>query len=109
VAPIGAAGFFIAFAAVLSGLGEDSFFGFGFFPGVVALVTWSIATSVALYRGLGAPPSCPPDSRHHMHESGRGGGGGCTEQQASGRSVLRYSVAPQPRYGLTQVYRSTSP
>ena len=57
VALIGAAGFLVAFAAVLSGLGEDSLFGFGFFPGVLALVTWSIATSVALYRGLGAPPS----------------------------------------------------
>jgi uncharacterized membrane protein len=38
-------------------LGEDSLFGFGFFPGVLALVTWSIATSVGLYRALGAPPS----------------------------------------------------
>jgi len=57
VALIGAAGFLVAFAAVLSGLGEDSLFGFGFFPGVVALVIWSIATSVARYRALGAPPS----------------------------------------------------
>ena len=54
---IGAAGFLVAFAAVLSGLGEDSLFGFGFFPGVLALVVWSIATSVARYRALGAPPS----------------------------------------------------
>jgi len=50
VALIGAAGFIIAFAAVVSGLGEDSIFGFGFFPGVLALVIWSIATSVANYR-----------------------------------------------------------
>jgi hypothetical protein len=57
VALIGAASFLVAFAAVLSGLGEDSLFGFGFFPGVLALVIWSIATSVALYRALGAPPS----------------------------------------------------
>jgi succinate dehydrogenase/fumarate reductase cytochrome b subunit len=57
VALIGAAGFLVAFAAVLSGLGEDSLFGFGFFPGVLALVIWSIATSVALYRALGAPPN----------------------------------------------------
>jgi hypothetical protein len=57
VALIGAAGFLVAFAAVLSGLGEDSLFGFGFFPGVLALVIWWIATSVALYRALGAPPS----------------------------------------------------
>ena len=57
VALIGAAGFLVAFATVLSGLGEDSVFGYGFFPGVLALVIWSIATSVALYRALGAPPS----------------------------------------------------
>jgi succinate dehydrogenase/fumarate reductase cytochrome b subunit len=57
VALIGAAGFLVAFAAVLSGLGEDSLFGFGFFPGVLALVVWSVATSVARYRALGAPPS----------------------------------------------------
>ena len=48
VALIGAAGFLVAFATVLSGLGEDSVFGYGFFPGVLALVIWSIATSVAL-------------------------------------------------------------
>ena len=57
VALIGAAGFLVAFATVLSGLGEDSSFGYGFFPGVLALVVWSIATSVARYRALGAPPS----------------------------------------------------
>jgi hypothetical protein len=42
--------FLIAFAAVLSGLGQDSIFGFGFFPGVLALVIWSISASVANYR-----------------------------------------------------------
>jgi hypothetical protein len=50
VALIGAVSFLVTFAAVLSGLGEDSLFGFGFFPGVLALVTWSIATSIALSR-----------------------------------------------------------
>jgi len=50
VALIGAVSFLIAFAAVLSGLGEDSIFGFGFFPGVLALVIWSISTSVGNYR-----------------------------------------------------------
>ena len=50
VALIGAVSFLVAFAAVLSGLGEDSIFGFGFFPGVLALVIWSIATSIANYR-----------------------------------------------------------
>src|SRR5688572_11485681 len=52
VALIGAVGFLVAFAAVLSGLGEDSLFGFGFFPGVLALVIWAIATSIAQYRAL---------------------------------------------------------
>ena len=56
VALVGAAGFLVAFAAVLSGLGEDSLFGFGFFPGVLALVIWSIATSIARYRTVAAPP-----------------------------------------------------
>ena len=45
---IGAVSFLVTFAAVLSGLGEDSLFGFGFFPGVLALVIWSAATSIAL-------------------------------------------------------------
>ena len=52
MALIGAVGFLVAFAAVLSGLGEDSLFGFGFFPGVLALVVWSIATSVATHRAM---------------------------------------------------------
>jgi hypothetical protein len=52
VALIGAVSFLIAFLAVLSGLGEDSVFGFGFFPGVLALVIWSIATSIASYRAV---------------------------------------------------------
>ena len=50
VAVVGAVSFLVAFAAVPSGLGEDSIFGFGFFPGVLALVIWSISTSVANYR-----------------------------------------------------------
>ena len=52
VALIGALSFLITFAAVLSGLGEDSIFGFGFFPGVLALVIWSVATSLASYRAI---------------------------------------------------------
>jgi hypothetical protein len=50
VAIVGGVSFLVAFAAVLSGLGEDSIFGFGFFPGVLALVIWSFATSIAGYR-----------------------------------------------------------
>ena len=52
VALIGALSFLITFVAVLDGPGEDSFFGFGFFPGVLALVIWSISTSIARYRAL---------------------------------------------------------
>jgi hypothetical protein len=54
VALIGGVSFLITFAALLSGTGEDSLFGFGFFPGVVALVIWSIATSIASYRAVAA-------------------------------------------------------
>jgi hypothetical protein len=52
VALIGALSFLFAFLTLLAGLGEDSVFGFGFFPGVLALVIWSIATSVATYRAV---------------------------------------------------------
>jgi hypothetical protein len=52
VALVGAVSFLITFLAVISGLGEDSLFGFGFFPGVLALVIWSIATSIAGYRAV---------------------------------------------------------
>jgi hypothetical protein len=52
VAVIGAVSFLITFVAVLDGLGEDSYFGFGFFPGVLALVIWSFAASLARYRAL---------------------------------------------------------
>jgi hypothetical protein len=52
VALIGAISFLIAFLTVIAGLGEDSVFGFGFFPGVLALVIWSIATSIATYRAV---------------------------------------------------------
>jgi hypothetical protein len=54
VALIGAISFLITFLAVIAGLGEDSVFGFGFFPGVLALVIWSIATSIARYRAVAA-------------------------------------------------------
>lgn len=50
VALLGAVSFLITFLALIAGTGEDSVFGFGFFPGVLALVIWSIATSIARYR-----------------------------------------------------------
>ena len=52
VALIGAISFLITFLAVIAGTGEDSVFGFGFFPGVLALVIWSAATSIASYRAV---------------------------------------------------------
>jgi hypothetical protein len=52
VALIGAVAFLITFAVLLTGTGEDSVFGYGFFPGVLALVVWSIATSMVRYRAV---------------------------------------------------------
>ena len=60
VALIGAVSFLIAFATVLAGLGEDSIFGFGFFPGVLALVVWSIAVSVDRYRAVAPSVASAP-------------------------------------------------
>lgn len=52
VALIGAVSFLVTFAALLQGTGENSVFGYGFFPGVLALVLWSISTSIARYRAV---------------------------------------------------------
>ena len=52
VALLGAISFLITFLTLIAGTGEDSVFGFGFFPGVLALVIWSIATSIARYRAV---------------------------------------------------------
>ena len=57
---IGAVSYLVAFATVLAGLGEDSIFGFGFFPGVLALVIWSTATSIHRYRAVASSPATPP-------------------------------------------------
>lgn len=50
VALIGGVSFLVTFLTVLDGTTDGSPFGYGFFPGIVALVTWAIATSVATYR-----------------------------------------------------------
>ena len=50
VALIGALGFVITFFALIQGTSEDSVFGYGFLPGILALAIWSIATSIATYR-----------------------------------------------------------
>ena len=47
----------MTFAVLLQGTGENSVFGYGFFPGDLALVIWSISTSIASYRALPTTPS----------------------------------------------------
>jgi len=54
VALIGALSFVITFLAVIQGMSEDSVFGYGFLPGILALTIWSIATSLAAYRSVTA-------------------------------------------------------
>jgi uncharacterized membrane protein len=57
VALIGAVAFLVTLLIVIAGTGEDSVFGYGFLPAILALVIWSIATSIATYR---APATTDP-------------------------------------------------
>ena len=50
VALLGGLAFFITFFTLIAGPSKDSIFGYGFFPGFLALTIYSIATSVARYR-----------------------------------------------------------
>jgi hypothetical protein len=50
VAVVGAVSFLITFLVVLDGTTDGSPFGYGFFPGVVALVTWTAAAAITTYR-----------------------------------------------------------
>jgi hypothetical protein len=52
VALVGAVAFLITFLTAVVGLGEDSVFGYGFLPGILALVIWSMAASIAEYRAV---------------------------------------------------------
>jgi uncharacterized membrane protein YozB (DUF420 family) len=52
VALIGAVAFLVTFLTPIAGLGEDTAFGYGFLPGILALVVWSIAASIAMYRAF---------------------------------------------------------
>lgn len=52
VALIGAVCFLVTFLTVLDGTTDGSPFGYAFFPAILALVIWTIATSVARYRAL---------------------------------------------------------
>jgi predicted small secreted protein len=63
VALVGAAAFLVTFCTLLAGPGEDSWFGYGFFPGFLALATWSIATSTARHRAVATTTrESPPTS-----------------------------------------------
>ena len=50
VAVVGAVSFLVTFLVVLDGTTDGSPFGYGFFPGAVALVTWTAAASISAYR-----------------------------------------------------------
>lgn len=54
MALIGAVAFMVTFLTLIAGAGEDSVFGYGFLPGILALVIWSIATSIASFRAVGS-------------------------------------------------------
>lgn len=56
VAMIGAVSFTITFLTTVDGTADGSIFGYGFFPGIVALTVWSVATSIASYRALSRSP-----------------------------------------------------
>jgi hypothetical protein len=50
VALVGSVSFLVTFLTALDGTTDGSPFGYGYFPGVVALVVWTVATSFATYR-----------------------------------------------------------
>lgn len=52
VALIGAVAFLITFLTLIAGTSKDSVFGYGFLPGILALVIWSTATSITQYRAV---------------------------------------------------------
>lgn len=54
MALVGAVSFLITSLTVLDGTTDGSPFGYGFFPGAVALVTWTAAASVSTYRMVAA-------------------------------------------------------
>jgi uncharacterized membrane protein len=54
VALIGAVCFLITFLTILNNTGNGSVFGYAFFPALLALITWTVATSIARYRAPAA-------------------------------------------------------
>lgn len=53
VALIGAGCFFVTLLTTLNNSGNGSAFGYAFFPAIVSLVTWTVATSLARYKAAG--------------------------------------------------------
>lgn len=60
VALIGGVSFMVTFLVVLDGTTDGSPFGYGFFPGAVALVTWTAATSIRTYRSAASQTVSAP-------------------------------------------------
>ena len=60
VALIGGISFMVTFLVVLDGTTDGSPFGYGFFPGAVALVTWTAATSIRSYRSAASETASAP-------------------------------------------------
>jgi hypothetical protein len=52
VALLGGVCFLVTFLTVLDGTTDGSAFGYAFFPAIVSLVIWTVATSVASYRAV---------------------------------------------------------
>ena len=57
MALIGAVCFLVTFLTVLDGTTDGSPFGYAFFPGILSLVIWTAATSIARYRAVAAMPA----------------------------------------------------
>jgi succinate dehydrogenase/fumarate reductase cytochrome b subunit len=60
VALIGSVSFLITLLTILDGTGDGSVFGYAFFPALLALAVWAVATSLAGYRAAAAKRSAAP-------------------------------------------------
>lgn len=65
---LGAVAFLITFGTLAAGTAKDSWFGYGFLPGILAVVTWSIGTSLATSRAAGPRPVPFPEGQAHRAE-----------------------------------------
>ena len=52
MALFGAVCFLVTFLTVIDGTTDGSNFGYAFFPAILSLVIWTVATSIARYRAL---------------------------------------------------------